>query len=72
MRARCWSAPAPPALRYVVFGGEALDLAALRPWVARHGDRQPELVNMYGITETTVHVTCPAASAPPTSARTAA
>ncbi|WP_327003780.1 amino acid adenylation domain-containing protein [Dactylosporangium sp. NBC_01737] len=47
----------PQALRYVVFGGEALNLAALRPWVRAHGDRQPELINMYGITETTVHVT---------------
>jgi amino acid adenylation domain-containing protein len=45
------------ALRYVIFGGEALDLQSLRPWFARHGDRQPRLVNMYGITETTVHVT---------------
>ncbi|MET7418861.1 amino acid adenylation domain-containing protein [Dactylosporangium sp. NPDC005555] len=45
------------ALRYVVFGGEALNHAALRPWVAAHGDEQPELINMYGITETTVHVT---------------
>ncbi|MCF6437887.1 amino acid adenylation domain-containing protein [Pseudoalteromonas luteoviolacea] len=45
------------ALRYVVFGGEALNLAALAPWVARRGDSSPELVNMYGITETTVHVT---------------
>jgi amino acid adenylation domain-containing protein len=46
------------ALRYVVFGGEALELEKLRPWIERHGDRQPQLVNMYGITETTVHVTC--------------
>jgi amino acid adenylation domain-containing protein len=45
------------ALRWVVFGGEALDLQRLRSWFARHGDRRPELVNMYGITETTVHVT---------------
>ena len=45
------------ALRDVVFGGEALNPAALRPWFARHGDRLPRLVNMYGITETTVHVT---------------
>lgn len=45
------------ALRYVIFGGEALDLAALRPWFDRHGDQRPQLVNMYGITETTVHVT---------------
>ena len=47
----------PLSLRYVIFGGEALELAALRPWVARHGDDQPQLINMYGITETTVHVT---------------
>jgi amino acid adenylation domain-containing protein/non-ribosomal peptide synthase protein (TIGR01720 family) len=44
-------------LRYVIFGGEALELQSLRPWFERHGDRQPQLVNMYGITETTVHVT---------------
>ncbi|MGK7926524.1 MAG: amino acid adenylation domain-containing protein [Spirulina sp.] len=44
-------------LRWVIFGGEALDLSALAPWFQRHGDRQPQLVNMYGITETTVHVT---------------
>ncbi|MFE6691658.1 amino acid adenylation domain-containing protein [Streptomyces sp. NPDC057743] len=43
------------ALRYVVFGGEALDLGRLADWYARHGDT-PVLVNMYGITETTVHV----------------
>jgi len=45
------------ALRYVVFGGEALEMQSLRPWFDRHGDEQPRLVNMYGITETTVHVT---------------
>jgi amino acid adenylation domain-containing protein len=45
------------ALRYVIFGGEALELRGLRPWFERHGDAQPQLVNMYGITETTVHVT---------------
>lgn len=44
-------------LRYVVFGGEALELQSLKPWFERHGDEQPLLVNMYGITETTVHVT---------------
>jgi amino acid adenylation domain-containing protein len=47
----------PLALRWVVFGGEALDLASLRPWFERFGDERPRLVNMYGITETTVHVT---------------
>ena len=45
------------ALRYVIFGGEALELESLRPWFDRHGDQQPQLINMYGITETTVHVT---------------
>ncbi|MFE1599076.1 amino acid adenylation domain-containing protein [Methylobacterium sp. ID0610] len=44
-------------LRAVIFGGEALDVAALAPWFARFGDAAPRLVNMYGITETTVHVT---------------
>ncbi|MGW0948245.1 amino acid adenylation domain-containing protein [Streptomyces sp. NPDC002623] len=46
-----------PALRRIIFGGEALDLGRLRGWVERHGTGRPELVNMYGITETTVHVT---------------
>jgi len=45
------------ALRTVIFGGEALDPATLRGWVDRRGDERPVLVNMYGITETTVHVT---------------
>ena len=45
------------ALRVVIFGGEALAGSALRGWFGRHGDAQPRLVNMYGITETTVHVT---------------
>ncbi|MFD3827434.1 amino acid adenylation domain-containing protein, partial [Streptomyces sp. NPDC058625] len=44
-------------LRVVVFGGEALDVASLRPWMGRSVNRGTELVNMYGITETTVHVT---------------
>ncbi len=44
------------ALRLVIFGGEALDLASLRPWYERHAADAPLLVNMYGITETTVHV----------------
>ncbi len=45
------------ALREVVFGGEALEPAGLRDWVERRGVERPRLVNMYGITETTVHVT---------------
>src|SRR5574340_260254 len=44
------------ALRYVIFGGEALDLGQLGRWYSRHPDTAPVLVNMYGITETTVHV----------------
>ena len=43
-------------LRVVIFGGEALEFSTLSPWFKRHGE-QPILVNMYGITETTVHVT---------------
>ncbi|MEO3808394.1 amino acid adenylation domain-containing protein [Sphaerisporangium sp. B11E5] len=45
------------SLRLVVFGGERLEPQLLAPWVDRHGDRRPVLVNMYGITETTVHCT---------------
>ncbi|WP_067497203.1 non-ribosomal peptide synthetase, partial [Actinoplanes sp. TFC3] len=48
------AAPDHLPLRYIVFGGEALDLARLSPWYARNAN--PVLVNMYGITETTVHV----------------
>ncbi|HLP89572.1 MAG TPA: amino acid adenylation domain-containing protein [Nostocaceae cyanobacterium] len=44
-------------LRAVIFGGEALELQSLKPWVERYGDDSPQLINMYGITETTVHVT---------------
>jgi amino acid adenylation domain-containing protein len=44
-------------LRLVIFGGEALDPRTLRAWFEAHGDEAPRLVNMYGITETTVHVT---------------
>ncbi|MCX5206935.1 amino acid adenylation domain-containing protein [Streptomyces sp. NBC_00237] len=53
------SRPAPDlgALRRVIFGGEALDLNRLSDWYTRHPDDAPVLVNMYGITETTVHVT---------------
>ena len=47
----------PLHLRFVIFGGEALRYRKLAPWFARHGDTTPQLINMYGITETTVHVT---------------
>jgi glyine---[glycyl-carrier protein] ligase len=43
------------ALRYVIFGGEALELARLDDWYARRPE-SPKLINMYGSTETTVHV----------------
>ncbi|HLX56805.1 MAG TPA: amino acid adenylation domain-containing protein, partial [Ktedonobacteraceae bacterium] len=45
------------SLRLVIFGGEALDPARLRSWMETHADTSPQLANMYGITETTVHVT---------------
>lgn len=45
------------ALRTVIFGGEALNFKALLPWFETHPESYPRLINMYGITETTVHVT---------------
>ncbi|RUR14613.1 amino acid adenylation domain-containing protein, partial [Legionella sp. km535] len=44
-------------LRYVIFGGEALHLPRLSHWFSCYGEDKPQLINMYGITETTVHVT---------------
>ncbi|WP_231999228.1 non-ribosomal peptide synthetase [Mycobacterium sp. 1081908.1] len=41
-------------LEAVVFGGEALEPQRLRAWLDAHPAR-PRLINMYGITETTVH-----------------
>ncbi|MCB0729336.1 MAG: AMP-binding protein, partial [Ignavibacteriae bacterium] len=41
-------------LRYMIFGGEALDFAKIKPWKSLFSTR---MINMYGITETTVHVT---------------
>ena len=49
--------PAEHTLRFIIFAGEALELQSLRPWFERYGDTKPVLVNKYGITETTVHVT---------------
>ncbi|MBA3711243.1 MAG: amino acid adenylation domain-containing protein [Pyrinomonadaceae bacterium] len=43
------------ALRYVIFGGEALHPVQLRAWQTAYP--AVKLINMYGITETTVHVT---------------
>ena len=44
-------------LRYVIFGGEALDTSILSPWYARQENAKTQLANMYGITEITVHAT---------------
>lgn len=49
--------PADYALRHIIFAGEALQLHSLAPWIDRYGDQHPHLINMYGITETTVHAT---------------
>lgn len=45
------------AIRYIIFGGEKLEYDLVNEWVEAHGDAAPQLINMYGITETTVHVT---------------
>ncbi|MDG4771298.1 non-ribosomal peptide synthetase [Solwaraspora sp. WMMD792] len=45
------------SLRHVVLGGEPVDRDVAAAWLARRGESAPQLVNMYGITETTVHVT---------------
>ncbi|MDJ0732652.1 MAG: amino acid adenylation domain-containing protein [Nostocaceae cyanobacterium] len=44
-------------LRYVIFAGEALELQSLKPWFNRYGDQKTKMINMYGITEITVHAT---------------
>lgn len=44
------------SLRFIIFGGEALELKRLEDWYERHPEHFPRLINMYGITETTVHV----------------
>jgi amino acid adenylation domain-containing protein/non-ribosomal peptide synthase protein (TIGR01720 family) len=43
------------SLRYVIFAGEALETSRLLPWFKAYGEQQPQLINMYGTTETTVH-----------------
>ncbi|NKU63851.1 AMP-binding protein [Rhodococcus hoagii] len=43
------------ALRLLIFGGEALDVRRVSPWLDRHPTVRA--VNMFGITETTVHAT---------------
>ncbi|MCP4158040.1 MAG: AMP-binding protein, partial [bacterium] len=49
------AAEPPLSLKYIIFGGEALNPAELEEWQARYP--AVKIVNMYGITETTVHVT---------------
>jgi amino acid adenylation domain-containing protein len=49
--------PLSDKLRLVILGGEKLEPGLLQPWFLQFGDSYPEFVNMYGITETTVHVT---------------
>ncbi|KZW99541.1 hypothetical protein JL49_16495 [Pseudoalteromonas luteoviolacea] len=44
-------------VKYIIFGGEALELGSLQGWFKEFTNEQPQLINMYGITETTVHVT---------------
>ncbi|QYC41597.1 Dimodular nonribosomal peptide synthase [Nonomuraea coxensis DSM 45129] len=49
--------PVPLALRYLIFGGEAIDRDTIRRWMDLTGGRE-EIVNIYGPTETTVFATC--------------
>ena len=51
-----WEEGVPLEVRYVIFGGEALDCGRVARW-REEVPGAPVLVNMYGITETTVHVT---------------
>ncbi|GIF45979.1 amino acid adenylation domain-containing protein [Asanoa ferruginea] len=57
VRAQHGDLPPPASLRYVIFGGERVDVAAVRDFIARHSQIHPTMVNMYGITEITVHAT---------------
>ncbi len=42
-------------LKYIIFGGEALNPKLIQKWSFKYPNTK--LINMYGITETTVHVT---------------
>lgn len=44
-------------LRYIIFGGEALNFRILKEWLSKHPLESPQLINMYGITEITIHAT---------------
>jgi surfactin family lipopeptide synthetase A len=45
------------SIRYVIFGGEKLNPSKLAGWIQVYPTGKVKLVNMYGITETTIHVT---------------
>jgi nonribosomal peptide synthetase DhbF len=44
-------------LRAVIFGGEKFEFQGLEKWFTQFGDGLPQMINMYGITETTIHTT---------------
>ncbi len=44
-------------LRYVIFGGDKLNPSKLGRWISKYPAAKVKLINMYGITETTIHVT---------------
>ncbi|MBB1488601.1 amino acid adenylation domain-containing protein [Oceanospirillum sediminis] len=44
-------------LRYIVFSGESSDPEVLKRWIQKRGDEQPQLINMYAITETAGEIT---------------
>ncbi len=52
---RCCDGSERFAVRYLIFGGEALYPSKLQSWHSWYPDCK--IINMYGITETTVHVT---------------
>jgi amino acid adenylation domain-containing protein len=54
-----WEHEGRPALsvRSIVFAGEAIDLATVARFAEATADARPEFINMYGITEITVHAT---------------
>ena len=45
------------SVRYLILAGERFPPSSLRAWEEKFGLDRPRLVNMYGITETTVHAT---------------
>jgi amino acid adenylation domain-containing protein len=55
IRSACSGSERKLNLKYVIFGGEALNPGKLNPWKKKFPNTR--LINMFGITETTVHVT---------------